>query len=637
MKKLLMLILALAVMATLLLPMAAPQAAEYAADLSVDSAVRVDEFHGKVHVEYDDLGQVIEDTRWVYYDYLTGSLDATVDGREYRGISLETLRNILSEQLGERAYCMVSYDTDSGFDQSAEDPWQVGDTFTVQLGFVDANNLPLTPVIPVTFTLAETAIEKITAEDVTFYEYEKWKVPTLTVHYSDGTSRQVGKDEFAFQISYPDGTPEGVGEYEVKAEVGEAVKFPVTFRVTVLPTPTSGMLGEKVMWTYEKDSETLIISGEGSATADAQQSWNQLFTWHRPRYVMVEEGVDALFDGIFHYGYALEEIRLPSTLKELPTAFLGWNGPSEDAPALAGEHYKGMTRICLPEGMTSLTTSAFYLCWGISEFHLPASLVELDLDALCHVAYLRQEMGLEPLKTTIYFAGTQKQWDEMKHVQGNRAYPTGLSEKELEELLSTFEVVCTASEDVESIVISPVAADRIAQAGEALQLKLPDAVLSFDNKAVESIVSQLGTAPVTVVAAQQEKAGLNAAQQAALTGQQIHGLLSLEAYAGENQITRFGGGTVTVSIPFALPEGKTGEDFRVVYVAEDGTLTPMPTAYAGGKLLFETTHFSCYAVAENRVSTPSVPTTGDVPAYALLMAVAAAGAALWLLRSRKED
>jgi hypothetical protein len=94
-------------------------------------------------------------------------------------------------------------------------------------------------------------------------------------------------------------------------------------------------------------------------------------------------------------------------------------------------------------------------------------------------------------------------------------------------------------------------------------------------------------------------------------------ILTLEAFAGESKISEFDGGKVTVTVPFEVPAGKTGDQFYVAYIAADGTMTVMPTVYADGKLSFETTHFSDYAILEKTTSddnSGSVPPSGGEPA-----------------------
>ena len=330
----------------------------------------------------------------------------------------------------------------------------------------------------------------------------------------------------------------------------------------------------------------------------------------------------------------METLTLPTTLKAIPDALIGWNGlPNE---VLDGYIIRTMSSIVIPEGITSLTSSAFYGCMGIREYYLPSTLEEIDLDTLCYVACGRVMAGLEPLETVIYFAGTEAQWAEVKHVTGSRLYPTGLTDAELEELFATFTVVCAPEKEeivvengtatvpdslvtvpeegdtvidvtdksAQSVVIGNTTVDKLLNAESSLQVKLPDATVSFDKDALTAIGNRSET--VTLVAKEVEDTTLTQEQKEALKEKEVAVILTLEAYAGATKITSFGTGKVTVSVPFTVPAGKAGTDFYVAYVAADGTITEMPTVYANGALQFETTHFSNYVVLEKVKQEPPV-------------------------------
>ena len=57
-------------------------------------------------------------------------------------------------------------------------------------------------------------------------------------------------------------------------------------------------------------------------------------------------------------------------------------------------------------------------------------------------------------------------------------------------------------------------------------------------------------------------------------------------------------GEMTVSIP--VPEGMDGEKCKVYYIDEEGQLTDMHAVFSEGFLVFTTTHFSYYAVVEEK-------------------------------------
>ena len=56
-------------------------------------------------------------------------------------------------------------------------------------------------------------------------------------------------------------------------------------------------------------------------------------------------------------------------------------------------------------------------------------------------------------------------------------------------------------------------------------------------------------------------------------------------------------GSVTVEI--AVPDNLNGKNCEVYHIADDGTMTKMNAIYKDGKMIFETTHFSIYAIVEN--------------------------------------
>jgi len=184
---------------------------------------------------------------------------------------------------------------------------------------------------------------------------------------------------------------------------------------------------------------------------------------------------------------------------------------------------------------------------------------------------------------------------------------------------------------VESVVIGSAVVDKIVEADTKVEIKLPDATVSFDKDAMGAIGQQAEGKDVTIVATEVKTEELNDKQQAALEKQAVHTVLNLEAKAGDEKITEFGGGKVTISVAFELPEGTVADDFVVAYVADDGTITLMPTEYADGVLSFETTHFSSYVV----MAVSDNPKTGDTSLSVVIALLALSGAACVTLCANK--
>lgn len=499
-----------------------------------------------------------------------------------------------------------------------------------------------------------------------------------------------------FDISYGDSIvenwPTEAGTYTVTFEKTTAIEgagdteytFNVSMNITVLELPaTSGKCGDNMNWSFDTTTDTLTISGTGDMytiadTTDAY--WNEEYGyepgwWKLPvKHIVVKEGVEnlsnfAFFQNWNSYYKIHESISLPTTLKAIPE--LGFLAST------------AMTSLTIPEGITSITGWPFgspgNSFTALTDLYLPSTLTEFDYITL-YISGLDNRSATQTLKA-IHFAGTEEQWnaisrvssDIMKEIFGENCAETTEGAKAIIESLVVFEPkeeevtvengtatvpdssveitegkdvvidVTDTEEKVSSVVIGSETVDKIADAEASVEIKLPDATVSFDATAIGSIGTQAGETAVTIVAKEVEDTALTTEQKAALEEKEVHTILNLEAFAGETKITDFGGGKVTVSVPFELPEGKTGTNYYVAYVADDGSITAMPTTYADGILSFETTHFSSYVVLENKTVTPeptpdpSNPQTGDnshLMLFVVLMVVSAAGLTVCLTKRR---
>lgn len=212
-------------------------------------------------------------------------------------------------------------------------------------------------------------------------------------------------------------------------------------------------------------------------------------------------------------------------------------------------------------------------------------------------------------------------------------------------------VIDVSDTEAESVEVGVDALDKIYAALESdkdisLVIKFANAIITMDKTAVKALIDAAGTASdtVTLTVKNIEASDLNEAQQKALKDEDVYVYLSLEAWVGDKLVSDFGGGKVTVSVAFELPEGVDAGNVKVAYVAEDGTVTAMPTTYADGVLTFETTHFSDYVVlaqsaddSNSGTGNEDVPQTGDSSNLALcviLMILSAAGIVTLYTRKR---
>lgn len=537
------------------------------------------------------------------------------------------------------------------------------------------------------------------AYDMTYYVGGYGAMPNryqCQVRYTDS-----GYSEW-FDISYGDPIvekwPTEAGTYTVTFDKTTTIEgagdveysFSVSMNITVQELPvTSGKCGDNMTWSFDTTSDTLTISGNGdmyAVAASRDDFYNEQYTyepgwWYLPvKHIIIEEGVENLsnfaFAQVNGYYKIHETIKLPTTLKAIPEMGFLFS--------------TAMKSLVIPEGITSLTGWPFgspgNSFTALTDLYLPSTLTEMDYLTLL-ISGLDNRHATQTLKA-IHFAGTEEEWkaiarvdtESLKELYGddyasfyeNWCVPA----KDMVEKLVVFEPkedvkeeitvengtatvpdssveitegkdvvidVTDTEEKVSSVVIGFETVDKIADAETAVEIKLPDATVSFDKTAIGSIGTQAGETAVTIVAKEVEDTTLTTEQKAALEEKEVCAILNLEAFAGETKITEFGGGKVTVSVPFTLPEGKAGTDYYVAYVADDGTITAMPTTYADGILSFETTHFSSYVVLENKTVTPeptpdpSNPQTGDNSMLFLwvnMMLLSAAGLTVCLTKRR---
>ncbi len=443
--------------------------------------------------------------------------------------------------------------------------------------------------------------------------------------------------------------PTAAGTYDKIIKIDD-VSVPV--KVTVKQSPTSGKCGDTMNWSLDLATGTLTISGTGKMTPMTEGyeeivnlPEEDLHGWLLPgnRYyvkkIVVEEGVEELCNYAFSYNTKVEAVSLPTTLKQIPE--LGF---------ICVAYGEQMTSLTIPEGITSITGWPFgspgnsFL--SLTELYLPSTLTELDPLTMVFTCMKVGDSGLELSGVTFRFAGTEEEWKAIKKVQspmfeemlgidydqfmeyygkyfdeipvvfepkaeitvegGTATVPD--NKVEIESGKDVVIDVSATEKPVTEAVLGTATVDKLAEANTKVEVKLPDATVSFDAAAMGAIAEKTGTEGIKVVAKEVEQTTLSAPQKEALKDKNVVAVVTLEVLSGAAKISSFGTGKVTVTLPFDLPQGKSGEDFYVVYIAEDGTVTPMPTTYRDGKISFETNHFSQYAVLE----TPQNPETADV-------------------------
>ena len=375
-----------------------------------------------------------------------GRMDVTIDGALYEDISLWQLQELML-MYGPMDYLVNAapgYEEDNEkLWNPYENPWTVGDELHALLTIYGGEDHSLLYNDVICIRLQQTQIESVSIAPITYYVHDYSGDPEITVHYKDGTSKVT--DEYSYMAMGD--WPSAPGNYTMNFLV--AGTFAVTAPVTVLPTPHTGSLGNTVTWTYDEATDTMTLSGTGAAVYGDDRPWTRLLMALQPSKIVVGEGIEYMQEGIFYMGLFIEELVLPTSLKEVPHAMICYNGPTAGT-YLEAEYgnLPGMSSIVIPEGITRLTFHPFYLCWGLTDFYLPSTLQEMDIDALCSVVALRAELGFAAQEMTIHFAGTKAQWDAIRHVASSTRedFGSGWSDEQLEAVFATFTVICAGEE-----------------------------------------------------------------------------------------------------------------------------------------------------------------------------------------------
>ena len=107
--------------------------------------------------------------------------------------------------------------------------------------------------------------------------------------------------------------------------------------------------------------------------------------------IVIPEGVTSLPERIFSGCASLAEVTLPSTLTE-------FNGKNIFSGCTS------LTKIVIPEGITSLPSGIFFQCKNLAEVVLPSTITSIGFDAFYRAG--NATSGLH-----IYFAGTEDAWN----------------------------------------------------------------------------------------------------------------------------------------------------------------------------------------------------------------------------------
>lgn len=159
----------------------------------------------------------------------------------------------------------------------------------------------------------------------------------------------------------------------------------------------------------------------------------------------------------------------------------------------------------------------------------------------------------------------------------------------------------TESGNTEQITISGTQFRTLANANKGAMIPAQYATVTFDAKAMDTINGASSTGDVVLTIEKLDQSTLTPEQQKRIGDRPVYDFTLTK---GGKQITHFNGGHAKISIPYTLKDGENPHQVVIYYLTSDGTLKPVRGHYdANSKcVIFETTHFSAYAVGYNPVS-----------------------------------
>ena len=201
-------------------------------------------------------------------------------------------------------------------------------------------------------------------------------------------------------------------------------------------------------------------------------------------------------------------------------------------------------------------------------------------------------------------------------------------------------------QEVVKVELPVQALENVAKEEANLTVVMPSVTVTMDTNALQSVTEQAAGNTVTLVVEQVKEETLTEKQQEVVSKYDVAVTIKAEFICQETQekiwtensnADKEQSGSVTVKMPFTPPQGTKGTDYQVLYIADDGSVKEIRTAFEDGHLVFALEHFSEYVVV-NTASINDIPKTDDptmLDPFLLLLVLSFAGVAV-LVAGKKE-
>ena len=201
---------------------------------------------------------------------------------------------------------------------------------------------------------------------------------------------------------------------------------------------------------------------------------------------------------------------------------------------------------------------------------------------------------------------TEIDLDKIENVIGDDVR-TGMVEIDFSGLSNTINTVKLPADAIGEIAD---AAKSSRNDVDGLTVKLSAGEISFDGDALAAIDSQSGSS-VTLTMTKARTSDLNARQREQVGSAPVY---DLTLKSGSKNITSFGNGLITVSLPYTLKTGEDASRIVVYYLDGSGNIQACETMYnvRTKSVIFTTTHLSLYYVgtAATTIVVENIPASG---------------------------
>ncbi len=160
----------------------------------------------------------------------------------------------------------------------------------------------------------------------------------------------------------------------------------------------------------------------------------------------------------------------------------------------------------------------------------------------------------------------------------------------------------TGSASTVSVVVPASSLNEIAaQTNADLVVDTPVGSMNIPNNTLGAIASQAAGGTVSMSLGTVETLTLTPTQQAAVGSDPVY---DISITSGGNNISSFGGASLTVTLPYTLQAGEDPAGVSVWYLNDAGELAQMPCTYdaATGTVSFATDHLSYYVVGYDELA-----------------------------------